>query len=182
MVPNRATQHIYLWYLLLLVFTIIITIKLIWKQITSKYQILYCPFNRPLLGSNLHIQTKPEHFLNQFLRLPYQGNYNFLLLYRWKPFIVFSKSEYLKSISVNPKETTKSSLEKIIDDRLGPSSLIISDKNWKQRRNVLNHAFHISKTYLFATNFEKHARAQLIKLQKIPMSLLIFRKLLLSRY
>ena len=77
------------WYLLLLVFSIIITIKLKWKQVTSKYQFIDFPFNKPLLGSALHIQTKPEHLLNQFMRLTYMGNYNFTLWYGWKPFIVF---------------------------------------------------------------------------------------------
>ena len=156
----------FLWYLLLLVFFIIIAIKLVWEQVTSKYQFLYCPFNTSLIGSALHIQTKPEQLLNQFMRLTYKGNYNFLLWYGWRPFIISSTSEYVKSVLVNPKQLTKSSLGKIVEDWLGPSSLLNGGEQWKQRRNILNPVFHISKINPFATVFEKHVKDLVKKIEK----------------
>ena len=146
-----------LMYVVTIVIAALVAIWLIWKNLTSKYSFIYCPYNVPLFGSTLRLENAPEKFKQQLDRLTLEGKHLLLLWLSYKPIILASTVEFSKVILSSQKLMRKSFLYHFLHEWLGTGLLTSDGKKWKTRRRIITPSFHFSILNRFSEVFEKHA-------------------------
>ena len=164
---TKMLDNAILVYTFSIISTILISVSLLWKAVTSRYPFIYCPFNVPVFGSTLHLEKEPAKVTKQFIEFTVEANHLVKLWFSYKPVIFASTVEYAKTVLSSQKLLRKSFFYIFFSKWLNTGLLTSYGKKWKLRRRIITPAFHFFILNQFANTFEKHALALIDRLKQL---------------